>query len=78
MEQIGYKHGPGGKFPPLAVIARWCKRKKLPPESVFPIARAIARNGLRARPFLTPAYEEERPKILSRIKAVIAKEAGRS
>jgi len=70
MKKMGYKpSGKEGRFPPLLVIARWAKRKGLS-EFVFPIARAIAKNGLRARPFLTPAFEKWAPQTLDRIKRV--------
>jgi HK97 gp10 family phage protein len=72
MADFGYVHGSGGKFPPLKEIARWVKQKGLDESAVFPIARAIARHGLRARPFLTPAFEAEAPKTVARIKKVVA------
>jgi len=35
------------------------------------IAIKILRNGLRAQPFLIPAYEEEKPKLFERLKKLI-------
>jgi hypothetical protein len=35
------------------------------------LAIKILRNGLRAQPFLIPAYEEEKPKLFQRLKKLI-------
>lgn len=51
-----YQHGPGGFFPPLQVIRDWCRRHKIPESAAFVIARKIGRNGMKARPFLYPAF----------------------
>ena len=52
-----------GKWPPVKAIAGWVKRKGLPPEAAFPIARKIAQKGIKARPFLTDAVEKASGKI---------------
>lgn len=46
---------PGGKMPPIDVIAGWAARHNIPVEAAFPIARAIQRRGIRGRPYLRPA-----------------------
>lgn len=43
-----------GKMPPLREIMRWARRKGLPIESAYPIAKAIAKRGLPATDFLDP------------------------
>jgi hypothetical protein len=53
----GYVHGPGGKMPPLRVIKEWCHRKKIPERAAYVIARKIGKNGLRARPYMGPAFD---------------------
>jgi HK97 gp10 family phage protein len=67
MREMGYAHGPGEFFPPIDQIELWAKRKKIDPDLVFVIARAIGRRGIPAQPFLFPAFEEERPKIVDEI-----------
>lgn len=51
---------PGAKFPPPMAIANWCKDKGLPSDNrtVYLICRAIARDGIKPRPFLDDAFEE--------------------
>lgn len=36
--------------------------------AAWAIAIAILRNGIRAQPFMIPSYEEERPKLMKRLK----------
>ena len=55
-------------FPPLAPIREWCRRHGIPEGMAYVIARKISKRGLPARPFLFPAFEEERTKFLARIK----------
>lgn len=46
---------PGGKLPPLPAIAAWARRKGISASAVFPIARAIARRGIKGRFFMRQA-----------------------
>ena len=48
----------------LENIQGWAARKGLPPESAYPIARKIARQGVSAQPYLYPAWQRERPKLV--------------
>ncbi len=48
-------------FPPLDPIRAWCRRHSIPESAAYPIALAISRKGQPARPYLFPAYEQERP-----------------
>lgn len=50
-------------FPPLDPIREWCRRHGLPESAAYPIALKIARNGMKAKPWLFPAYESERGKF---------------
>ena len=77
MAELGYKHGSGNFLPPIDEIEKWVRRKKLPLDLVFPIARAIGRKGLRAQPFLIPSFEERRPGIPGRVAAAVARVLGR-
>lgn len=58
-------------FPPLKPIKRWAKRKLGNGGAAFPVARKIAREGTKPKPFLFPAYEEERPRIINNLKKVL-------
>lgn len=75
------EHGPANEFgrragapmPPVSEIRDWAKRKgiKDPDRAAYPIARAIARRGTPAAPFLFPSFEEERPEFLRRLPVAI-------
>lgn len=49
-----------GKYPPIAAIAGWARRHGIPP---FLVARAIARRGTRAQPFVAPSLDRNRGRI---------------
>lgn len=57
------EYGTGPHFPPLDPIREWARRQGLPPEAAYPIALAISRRGTPAKPWLWPAFEQERPKF---------------
>jgi HK97 gp10 family phage protein len=66
-----YKGGTGKKFADLQrAIARWANKKGIAEEAVFPIAMSIARHGIPAQPFLIPAFEGEKNKLVQRLKKV--------
>lgn len=50
----------GAKFPPIAPIVEWCKKKGIPTDNstVFLIRRAISRDGVRPRPFMANVFDE--------------------
>jgi hypothetical protein len=47
---------PGGGMPPLAAIRRWAAVKGISQNAVYPIARAIARRGIKGRFFMRQGY----------------------
>ena len=49
-----------GSPPPVSAVAAWARRHGVSP---FLVARAIGRRGVRAAPFLLPAYEKNRGRI---------------
>lgn len=64
--------GRGGSFDELLdSIERWAHLKGLPPEAAYPIARKIAREGVKAQPYLFPAVERERPNLLRKVKEAL-------
>lgn len=50
-----------GRPPPVAALAGWARRHGVNP---YVVARAIGRRGTRAAPFLLPAYERNRARIV--------------
>jgi hypothetical protein len=54
------EYGTGPHFPPLEPIREWARRHGLPESAAYPIARAIAQRGTPAKPWLYPAFEQER------------------
>lgn len=43
---------PGGRMPPVSIISAWAVRHGMPARAGWPIARAIARRGIKPRPVL--------------------------
>jgi hypothetical protein len=50
-----------GRPPPVSALAAWSRRHGVSP---YVVARAIGRRGVRAAPFLIPAYEKNRARII--------------
>jgi hypothetical protein len=73
-----YKHG-GRYFPPPSALEGWARRhsgkgKKKGKKAVNPFAVAHAifkRGGTPARPYLFPAWEEERPRFVRAMKRLV-------
>jgi hypothetical protein len=51
-----------GSFPPVQAIAAWAARKSITADPYI-LARAIARRGIKGRPFLTDALAASQPRI---------------
>jgi phage protein, HK97 gp10 family len=56
-------------FPPPDALEDWARHHGF--KSAWPICRAIAKRGLKERPYLKPAYEEEKDRFVERIKKVL-------
>lgn len=65
------EHGTKPHFPPPDALEGWARRHGF--ESAWPICLIIAKRGLPARPFLTPAFEAIRDIFWKRIKEILAK-----
>lgn len=66
-----FRKGHDGKFEQLLkAIEKWASKKGLPKEAAYPIARQIAREGSEPHPFLFPAFDEMRGKIIQRLKKI--------
>lgn len=58
-----------GGMPPVKLIKEWVRKKHITSDEkeidsiAFAIARNIAANGTKAKPFLTPSYEENKSRI---------------
>lgn len=50
----------GAKFPPVAPIVAWARKKGIPTDNstIFLIRRAISREGVRPRPIMAYVFEE--------------------
>lgn len=72
-----FKGGKGGKFADMiAALTLWVKRKgigngKNDKGLAFIIAKNILQKGMRPQPFLIPSFEQEKPKLIKRIKDLI-------
>ena len=58
--------GPAVSF--YDAIKMWVKRKGIDPKLTYVIFRSIMRNGIKPQPFMIPAYEAEKPKLIKRLK----------
>lgn len=58
-------------FPPMEALEAWARHHGF--ESAWPICKAIAERGLRARPYLTPAYGDFEGELLIRLEKVMGK-----
>jgi len=64
-----YKGKGGGTIMEMVkALTLWVKRKGIDPKFTYVIVRAILRNGIKPQPFFIPAFEAEKPKLLSRLK----------
>ena len=59
-------------FPPMEALESWARQHGF--ESAWPICKAISERGLRARPYLTPAYDDFEGELLIRLQRVMGKE----
>ncbi len=67
-----YKGSGGGSFKEFVMrLTAWCKRKGIEEKAAYPIARAILINGIKAQPFLYPAYEKNRIELIKRLKNLL-------
>ena len=59
------EYGTRPHWPPLAALQPWAQRHGFPAgmRGAFLVARAIARRGTRAQPYMTPALEESKGDI---------------
>lgn len=58
--------GTSPHFPPPSALKGWAKRHGMAGKESL-IARAIARKGTPAQPYLFPSYEQERPRFLAKV-----------
>jgi len=58
-------------------IKVWCRRNGIPDAAAFPIALELALHGVKARPFLYPAFKAEIPKYVQAIKTIMNQEETR-
>lgn len=65
------EHGTRPHFPPPDALEGWAKRHGF--ESAWPICKAIAKRGLKARPFIFPAWLAVKDKFWKRIKEILAR-----
>lgn len=58
-------------FPPPDALEGWARRHGF--DSAWPICKAIAKRGLKAKPFLFPAWLAVRDGFIKRIKEILAR-----
>lgn len=56
-----------GRMPPPSAIRRWATSKGMKADAAFPIAKSIAKRGIKARPFFTkPATQAKMRRIVNK------------
>jgi HK97 gp10 family phage protein len=64
--------GKGGSFDELVEsITVWANQKGIDQDAIIPIALKIARDGVKPRPFLFPAYFKHRDKLIKKLPKLI-------
>ena len=58
-------------FPPMEALEAWARHHGF--ENAWPICKVIAERGLRARPYLTPAYDDFSGELVIRLEKVLGK-----
>ena len=72
-----FRGGNSGKFKDfILALTLWVERKgiangKNSKKVAYAIALSILKKGLRPQPFLIPAFEQEKPKLINRLKQLI-------
>lgn len=61
---------PGAAPPPVAALRPWARRRGIPDGALFQVARAIGRKGTKARPFMRPAFDQQRGAVIARFERV--------
>lgn len=69
---------PPGQMPDSRALLRWVRRKlglrgKEAKQAAYNISRAIGERGTRAQPFLRPAFEREKRRLILELRKEIAK-----
>jgi phage gpG-like protein len=67
----------GAPMPPSGALLDWMRRHGIPAESEFVVRRAIARRGIKARPFLLPALTNNLTQIEREFEAALSRVAAR-
>ncbi len=65
-----FKGSGGGSFQELVMkITRWVRLKGIEAKAAYPIALSIVRNGIKAQPYLFPAFEKNKLDLIRNLKA---------
>lgn len=71
MAQQAKGRGTGNFKDFIASLTEWARKKGIPEDMVYPIAKKIMIEGIRERPFLYPAVNKNTPELLARLKKII-------
>ena len=63
-----------GKMPPISSIQQWTQIKGIPQKAAFPIAKKIAKEGIKATPFFETSINGEQERLLSYLEMAFTKD----
>jgi hypothetical protein len=67
-----FKGSGGGTFDEfMEQITKWVKKKGMPESAAYPVAMKILKYGIKAQPYLYPAFKGEIPKYINAIKRIM-------
>jgi hypothetical protein len=55
--------GAGKPMPPAGAMAAWMARKGIPASASYVLRRSIGRKGIKARPYMLPAFQQNQGRV---------------
>lgn len=71
---VEFGRSAGSAQPPPGALLGWMSRHGIPAEAEFPLARKIARDGIKPVHFMTNAIEDAKPRIGGEFLVIFARE----
>lgn len=63
--------GTKAHFPPIAPLKRWAKLHGMDEGAAWAIAKKMSKEGTKPRPYLIPAFNQVKPKVVRKIQQIV-------